>query len=418
VKRRLVVLAVTVVSALVVAACGSSSSSSSASSSAAAPSSSASSSSASSASGGGAPIKLMTMGPTSSPQFSLPSIGAGAQIATNELNSAGGINGHKVQLIICNDQNNPNIASQCARQAIKDKVTALVGGLEDYDLQIEPLLAQAGIPWVGLTSADDYTTPNLFLFSGQGVDGFAAAGQTLAEHGCKKIAVVVTSAAGTQKVNIADISAGIHAGGAQVAGTFTVPANAVDLASTVSAVRAAGADCIASGVSPTQSGPLVTALSSGPKLKLAVVSGGLPNVLLNQLGKPANGVLASAGFLPATATTGVVPQLVQKMKAEYPKVPFDQFVETGYASVKLVAQAAKGLGDPSASAMMSALPKVSGYDTGVGQVADFTKLGSIPGFPRMYAAKDYIWVAKNGNYVLSQPQPIDVAAALKLLSGK
>ena len=49
----------------------------------------------------------MTMGPVSSPQFSLPSIPVGAQIAVNEVNAAGGINGHKVQLIACNDENNP-----------------------------------------------------------------------------------------------------------------------------------------------------------------------------------------------------------------------------------------------------------------------------------------------------------------------
>ena len=126
---------------------------------------------------------------------------------------------------------------------------------------------------------------------------------TLAQHGCKKIAIIVTAAAGTQKVNAADIAAGVHAGGATVAGRFTIPATAVDLSSTVAAARASGADCIASGVSPTQSGPLITALSTGPKpASWQRVSGGLPNVLLQQLGKPADGVLASAGFLPATST--------------------------------------------------------------------------------------------------------------------
>ena len=360
----------------------------------------------------------MTMGTISSPAFSLPSIPVGAQIAVNDLNSAGGINGHKVVLIACNDQNNPNTAAQCAREAIQDKVTALVGGLENYDLQIEPLLNQAGIPWVGLTTADDYTTPNLFLFGGQGVDGFAVAGMTLGQHGCKKIAIIVTAAAGTQKVNAADIAAGVHAAGATVAGTFTIPATAVDLSSTVAAARASGADCIASGVSPSQSGPLITALGTGPKLKLAVVSGGLPNVLLQQLGKPADGVLASAGFLPATSTEGVVPQLVAKMKAEYPKVPFDQFAETGYAAVNLVAHAAKGLGDVSASSLMSALTKVNGYDTGVGQVADFTTPSTIPGYPRLFSPKDFVWVAQNGNYALAQPQPIDATPALKLLAAK
>jgi ABC-type branched-subunit amino acid transport system substrate-binding protein len=407
VNQRLVALVVGVACALAVAACGSSSSSSSSSSSGAA-----------SSAGGGAPIKLMTMGPISSPQFSLPSIPVGAQIAVNKLNAAGGINGHKVQLIVCNDQNNPNTAAQCAREAIKDKVTALVGGLEDYDLQIEPLLNQAGIPWVGLTSADDYTTPNLFLFGGQGVDGFAAAGMTLAQHGCKNIAIIVTAAAGTQKINAADIAAGVQAGGAKVATTITIPATAVDLASTVAAARASGADCIASGASPSQSGPLVTALSSGPKLKLAVVSGGLPNVLLNQLGKAANGVYATAGFLPATSTEGAVPELVKTMKAQDPKVPFDQFAESGYAAVNLIAHAVKGLGGVSASSVTSALSKVSGYDTGVGPVATFTAPSPIAGYPRLFNPKDFVWVAKNGNYSLSQPQPIDTTPALKLLSAK
>jgi ABC-type branched-subunit amino acid transport system substrate-binding protein len=408
VNHRLVALVVAVASALAVAACGSSSSNSPSSSSAGAASSSS----------GGAPIKLMTMGPISSPQFSLPSIPVGAQIAINKLNASGGINGHKVQLIACNDQNNPNTAAQCAREAIKDKVTALVGGLEDYDLQIEPLLNQAGIPWVGLTTADDYTTPNLFLFGGQGVDGFAAAGMTLAQHGCKKIAIIVTAAAGTQKINAADIAAGVQAGGAKVATTITIPATAVDLAPTVAAARASGADCIASGASPSQSGPLITALGTGPKLKLAVVSGGLPNVLLNQLGKPADGVLATAGFLPATSTEGAVPQLVKTMKAQYPKVPFDQFAETGYAAVNLIADAVKGQGDVSSSSVMSALSKVNGYNTGVGPVATFTAPNPIPGYPRLFNPKDFVWVAKNGNYSLSQPQPIDTTPALKLLSAK
>ena len=417
-SHRLVVLVVTIVSALGVAACGSSSSNSSSSSASSSSPAAATSSASSSAASGGAPIKLMTMGTISSPEFSLPSIPVGAQIAVNALNSAGGINGHKVQLIACNDQNNPNTAAQCAREAIKDKVTAIVGGLENYDLQIEPLLNQAGIPWVGLTTADDYTTPNLFLFGGQGVDGFAVAGMTLAQHGCKNIAIIVTAAAGTQKVNAADIAAGVRAEGAKVAGTFTIPATAVDLAPTVAAARAAGADCIASGASPSQSGPLITALSTGPKLKLAVVSGGLPNVLLNQLGKSANGVLASAGFLPATSTEGAVPQLVQKMKVEYPKVPFDQFAETGYAAVNLVAHAAKGLSDLTSSSVMTALTKVSGFDTGVGQVATFTQPSSIPGYPRLFNPKDFVWVAKNGNYALAQPQPVDATPALKLLAAK
>ena len=141
-------------------------------------------------------------------------------------------------------------------------------------------------------------------------------------------------------------------------------------------------------------------------------------MLVNQLGKAANGVLATAGFLPATSTEGVVPHLVAAMKAGYPKVPFDQFAETGYAAVKLIAQATKGSGDVTASSVTSALTKVSGYNTGLGPVVDFTKPSSIAGFPRLSNPNDFVWVAKNGNYVLAQPDPIDATPALKLLGGK
>ena len=55
---------------------------------------------------------------------------------------------------------------------------------------------------------------------------------------------------------------------------------------------------------------------------------------------------------------------------------------------------------------------------GWGRTVDFTTPSSIPGYPRLFNPKDFIWVAKNGNYALSQPQPIDATPALKLLAAK
>ena len=182
---------------------------------------------------------------------------------------------------------------------------------------------------------------------------------TLAQHGCKNIAIIVTAAAGTQKINAADIAAGIKAGGAKVATTITIPATAVDLAPTVAAARAAGADCIASGASPSQSGPLVTALARDRSSSLPWCPGDCPTCCSISWANPPTACWRSAGFLPATSTEGVVPQLVKTMQTQYPKVPFDQFAETGYASVKLVAQAAKGLSDVSASSL-------TGVDQGEG----------------------------------------------------
>ena len=103
------------------------------------------------------------------------------------------------------------------------------------------------------------------------------------------------------------------------------------------------------------------------------------------------------------------------MKAEYPKVPFDTFAEIGYASVNVVANAAKGLERRHGVVADGALPKVTNYDTGFGPVAgllDGTGLRRIRGCS---TSRTYVYVAKNGVYGLASPAPIDTTPALQVV---
>ena len=404
--KRLVALATTLACALALAACGSNDSGSTSSSAGSATTSKAS----------GEPIKLMTMGPTNAPGFSLPSIPVGAQVAIDEINAAGGLNGHPLKLITCNDENNPNTATQCARTAIKEKVAALVGGLSVFDLKAIPALQRAGIPWIGLTTPDATTQSNLFLLGGEGPPGFAAIGMALAQTGCKKVAVLVSAQAAPD--NARQIQSGVKAGGATVVKTLTAPKNSADFAPVVAGARAAGAQCIGAGTGPGETGPLIKAINAGKKLPLALASGGLPDVVLTQLGKAADGVLAVAGYLPFGSQEGMVQQLEDKIHAKYPKVPLDQFAQSGYASVKVVQEAAKGLKDVTPQTLTQALPKVTNFDTGLGPVANFSKPLPVPGFERVFNPKVFVYKATNGNYELAQPDPIDTTPALKILSGQ
>ena len=406
--KRLVALATTLACALAFAACGSDNSSSTSSSS--------SGGSATTSKASGEPIKLMTLGPVEAPGFSLPSIPVGAQIAVDEINAAGGLNGHPLQLITCNDENNPNTATQCARTAIKEKVAALVGGLSLFDLKAIPALQRAGIPWIGLTTPDATTQSNLFLLGGEGPPGFAAIGMALAQAGCKNVAVLVSAQAAPD--NAAQIQAGVQAGGAKVVKTLTAPKNSADFAPIVAGARAAGADCIGAGTGPGETGPLIKAINAGKKLPLALASGGLPDVVLKQLGSAADGVLAMAGYLPFGSDKGDVAQLEQKIKAKYPKSPLDQFAQSGYASVKVVQEAAKDLKDITPQSLTQALPKVTDFDTGLGPVANFSTPLPVPGFERVFNPKVFVYKATNGTYDLAQPDPIDTTPALKILSQK
>ena len=177
-RRKFAALAVTLIGALGVAATGSAATSHK--------------------SAHGSTVNLMAIGPINAPGFSLPSIPVGAQVAINQINKAGGLNGHPLKLITCNDENNPNTATACAREAITDKVAAVVGGLSIFDTKIIPYLKQAGIPWIGPATPDAYTSKNLFLMGDEGLPANVAIGEAAAKQGCKKVAIVL-SAEGTSR---------------------------------------------------------------------------------------------------------------------------------------------------------------------------------------------------------------------------
>ncbi|HTN81808.1 MAG TPA: ABC transporter substrate-binding protein [Acidimicrobiales bacterium] len=356
----------------------------------------------------------MTVGPTDAPGFSIPSIPVGAQQAIDEINAAGGINGRQVELITCNDQNDPNVAAQCGKQAVDEGVVALVGGLSLFDLNILPALQQAGIPWVGLTSSDSFDQDGVYLFGGDGASAFTGIGGALAKEGCKNVAILLSASAAP--ANGPQIQAGVEAGGAKVVTTLNAPATGADWAPTVEAARKSGADCIASGAGPPETGPLITAINAGPPIQMATADGGLPDVVLAQLGSAADGVIAVSGYLPASSDQGIVKQLGATLKEKHPEVPYDQFAKSGYASVKVVEQATKGLDEITPASVTKGLSGVVDFDTGLGPVIDLSTPSTIPGYERIFSPMIYEYVAKNGVYELLHPDPMDMTPALKLLS--
>jgi ABC-type branched-subunit amino acid transport system substrate-binding protein len=408
VSKRYVALAVTVAfMVLGLTACGGGSSSSS----------STSGGSTSSSEPGGEPIKLMVAGPTEAPEFSLPSLPIGAEVAAEEINEEGGINGRPVEITVCNDENNPNVAAGCARQAVSEDFVALVGGLSVFDLKMIPSLEQAGIPWIGLTTPDAFSQKNLYLLNTDGASPFTGAGTALVEKGCKKVAII-TSGTAAAEINTAQIEAGAVSAGGTVVSTAQAPSNGGDWAPTVAAARSAGAECVAAGTGPAETGPLLSALAAGSPLPFAIAEGGLPEVVLKEVGAAADPVLGIGQFLPASSKEGIVQELGKKVAAKNPKIPYDGFAKSGYASVEVVKEAAKNVsGELTAETLTEALPTITDYNTGLGPVADFSKPSSVPGFERVFNVELFVNEVKNGEYVLTKdPGTIDPTPALEYLS--
>ena len=139
----------------------------------------------------GEPVTVMTMSTYDTDTLNAKGVLDIAQGAVVQINNDGGLGGHELKLITCNDSADPNKAADCARQAVDEGVAALVGGFTANGDAIMPILEAAGIPWFGppgisageLSSADSYPITS-------GVLGLAGLGQMAAEDGCDKVASV------------------------------------------------------------------------------------------------------------------------------------------------------------------------------------------------------------------------------------
>jgi hypothetical protein len=74
-------------------------------------------------------VKIFVTSSFTGATFSDPEALSGAEAAASTINAAGGINGHPIVIISCDDQLTPSLATQCAQKAVKDGVTAVTGVL-------------------------------------------------------------------------------------------------------------------------------------------------------------------------------------------------------------------------------------------------------------------------------------------------
>jgi branched-chain amino acid transport system substrate-binding protein len=81
------------------------------------------------------------------------------------LNRAGGLHGHPLGVVVCNDKTDPNLALSCARQMVDDGVVAIVGGASFNDNLSQPVLQAANIPMIAAIPISNaaYNGPNVFV---------------------------------------------------------------------------------------------------------------------------------------------------------------------------------------------------------------------------------------------------------------
>ncbi|MER7048979.1 ABC transporter substrate-binding protein [Streptomyces jumonjinensis] len=143
--------------------------------------------------GGGSrePVTVMTFAPEKTQATNMPGMPAMAKAYARWVNSEGGIDGHELRVITCNEENTSQGAADCARRAAREKVDAVVGSYSQHGSSFMAPLEAAGIPFIGGfgISEEEFTS-----FLSYPVNGGQAA--LLAGHGvqladvCGRVALV------------------------------------------------------------------------------------------------------------------------------------------------------------------------------------------------------------------------------------
>ena len=356
-----------------------------------------------------APIKVMGIGgyTVSDP---LAFLETDLQAAAAAVNRAGGIHGHPLQMLICDDNGDPNKNLACARQAVADHVAAVITTDADTIAGL-PILRAAGIPDISTLGFwnQELTTKTVFPVNG-GAPGEAADNAALLVKGAhaRRIAIVYADQPDGLQAEQAAAAALRRLGIPSVRG---VPMNEHTTTDPTPVV-------IRSTEGGIQAVLLILAydaadryLRAAYRLHINHVTFGsdedtFPPSVIKDLGPEANGTLVVASSIPLTMTSQPPVQEFLRQMRRYPGFTLNNWTipnigVDNYAAVQLLAQVAKTVPGVTAQSMVTALSKAQNVQAG-GMTAPLQYVHPVKGYAgitRIFNDKVLLMRIENGKLV-------------------
>ncbi len=369
------------------------------------------------ASGGSSksPIRLMvdtTMTPAASlGGLSFPYPVTGAKAAAAALNAKGGIDGHQVQIDVCDNQGSPDQSAACARRAKSNGDIAVIGSFDvNGASQLVPVLQAEGIPYVGseATNPVELSSPDSFSFDPAAVVGNFATVGVFKQQGCKNIVEFAPASAPSVQQIIPVQQAQAKALGLAFH-TVNVNTGQADVTAPVSTAMGMHPDCatyVADGQTAVKI--IIGMHQAGWTGKYVTGVGSLLPAFLKALGSQASGidiiaistsVLATVNDPQVNSFRSQVTAYTGSASAAAPNLT--EFSQDAWSSVQLVDQALTGTGSYTSAELLKKLPTMC--DVNIGNVyphIDFCKPAATSSvFPRIFNDWWRYYAAKDGEYV-------------------
>jgi branched-chain amino acid transport system substrate-binding protein len=351
----------------------------------------------------GSPIKVMVIGPTESPQLSYPEAGPAGQAAAKEINAAGGVNGRPIEVTVCNDQNMPEVAADCARRVVADGFVAVAGFFTLHGAQVMPILAAGNVPWVGggAVTPVDAQSPISFPIT---ASVKTTAGQVMAlvqNERAKRIVTVITEVSAVPSVR-QYFQLGAKLSGTSIAGEVLIPPNSIDMAPFVQRVKSLNPDGVVTQLLGSDAPRFwAEALAQGFRVPTAASLATTPESTIKEAGKSGDGIYFVEGVpIPSTDIEGM-DRFRAAMKQYAPNANLTTMAVRSWTAVHIVAQSLRGVkGDVTGKALLDALNQSKGITFSWVKNLQLSGPPPLSDFPRLYETTINVYRANAGSLKL------------------
>lgn len=354
---------------------------------------------------------------------SFPEVKQAQEAAVASINAAGGVNGKKLKLTVCDGKFEVNAELGCFRTLLRDKVSAIVGpvliagtGASEYKAAEQAKTAVIGSP---AYQPGELVSSAAFPLGPSVVGGTYGAVYGLLKQGAKKISVFgdANNPAANSIVELSKQALGeikMSPVNVVVGDTSTDPT----LMSAAAKAIGNGTDGIViTGAPPSMAKSVPALRAQGYKGLIATIDGALPGPVVSAIASSADGmIVASQTAFPEQSPASDA--FLADMKKYAPDAPLDFFAIQAWSSVKLFAAVATQAKATTSQEVLTAFENLSDA-VDIGTLAPYKVAGVTSpvtgGFepaPRMFNQQVQLGTMQGGKFV-SNGGFVDPFALLK-----
>ncbi|MCX3060678.1 ABC transporter substrate-binding protein [Streptomyces beihaiensis] len=376
-------------------------------------------------------VTVMTWAPDKTAATNMPGMPATAQAYARWVNARGGIAGHKLRVLTCNDHNDSVAAAKCARMAADQHVVAVVGSYSQFGREFMAPLESAGIPYIGGYGVSDaeFTSPLSYPVNGGQAALLAGNGQQLSGH-CSRTALVrPDTITGDSLPPLLDAGLALHH--SRPATDLRVPEDATGYqeearrALTTAGAAPDGDGCVAAVLGDRTStffDSFRRLRSAYPAVHTASVLGSVDQTVINGTGGahgPYEGAYVT-GWYPAANDPRWKPMramLKQQAFGDNRIDPGDAGVQTTWIAYTVLRQVIESLGDGAVTSQTVRIALDKGLRVTTGGLTpplswSFDRMSPAGDFPRLVNPKVTFQKVEHGRLVAVRKGLVDVTSTL------